>query len=208
MSRFAVLGDDDDDDVSDSELETRRYSFQEIIDLEQFSRDHPPPSTLTSFPEVFLSEWQPLECSTFRPPTREINSQSAQDTKSSRRPPPRTTPRAPPPPPPAQKSPAERSETPDIEQGWDYRDPMDRVIGPFPAKRMHEWLEKRAIDASLFVRRAGSNDKFQQIATIFPDVGIAFLDQGIARSSGEPQRTTLVAFEVSDDELAWDGEGK
>jgi hypothetical protein len=84
---------------------------------------------------------------------------------------------------------------------------MDRIIGPFPAKRMQEWLERRAIDASLFVRRAGSNDKFQQIAMIFPDLSVAFSEPTVVKVSGEVQRTTLVAFEVSDDELAWDIEG-
>jgi hypothetical protein len=69
---------------------------------------------------------------------------------------------------------------------------------------MQEWLEKKAIDGSLFVRRAGSDEKFQQISTIWPDLALAFLEPSVARGIEEPQRTTLVVFEVSDDELSWD----
>jgi hypothetical protein len=206
MSRFAVLGEQDDDDGSDVEPEIRRYSFQEIINLERSSRDRAPPPNLATFPAIFLSEWQPIECSSFHPPSRDVNSQSVPESKPSRRSPARSPQRSAPAPaaPPHPKPAVECPEPIDFGQCWEYRDPMDTIMGPFPAQRMQEWLEKKAIDASLFVRRAGSDEKFQQISSIFPDLALAFLEPSAARGTEEPQRTTLVVFEVSDDELSWD----
>jgi hypothetical protein len=65
---------------------------------------------------------------------------------------------------------------------------------------MREWLGRRVIDATLCVRHAGSVEAFRQIGAIFPDPADAFAELGAASGGERTQRTTLVAFEVSDDE--------
>jgi hypothetical protein len=73
---------------------------------------------------------------------------------------------------------------------------------------MREWLDRRFIDATLLVRPAASDGKFQRISVIFPDLAAAFSDQGSNRQDREDAERplTLVSFRMSDDDNAWDVE--
>jgi hypothetical protein len=202
MSRFAVLRDDDDDDDTSEPYEpdafphlSPRYTREEILAVHQSACDAPPPAGLPRFANVFAPDFQPPECGSFRPPTSDINSQAYRGGRGPSKPPTRG---------PDERPPSEPER--DLGGLWFYKDPMDRVIGPFPSARMREWLDRRVIDATLLVRPAASDGKFQRIFVLFPDLAAAFSDQGVGQSGGDQTERllTLVSFSMSDDENAWD----
>jgi hypothetical protein len=195
MSRFAVLHDDDDlsDGVDSLHHLSPQYTRDEIIAFHQSASDSPPPTSLAKFTHVFTADFQPLECAAFRPPASGINSPAYQPRGRQPKPPVR---------------PPGREPDVDLTGCWVYKDPMDRTIGPFPARRMREWLGRRLIDATLLVRPAASDGKFQRISVLFPDLASAFSDQSLnRRDSDDTERPlTLVSFRMSDDDNAWDVE--
>jgi hypothetical protein len=73
---------------------------------------------------------------------------------------------------------------------------------------MREWLDRRFIDATLLVRPAASDGKFQRISVLFPDLAAAFSEQSLNRRDSEDadRPLTLVSFRTSDDDNAWDVE--
>ena len=210
MSRFAALRDDDDNTGSDSSPEapeferlSPQYTIQEILDVAK--SDVPgPPTELNQYQNFFQKDAQSPEISTFSPPKSDINSKNCPTSKQTARRPNRAT--------RGGKTSSQRSddgETEDLGACWFYKDPMDRVIGPYPSKRMREWLDRKLINGDLLIRSAAAEGRFQPICVTFPDLSRAFADTGGVRSDGGGwQLTTLVSFSVSDDDASWDQESK
>lgn len=204
MSRFAALRDDDDNTASDSSPEIERlspqYSMQDILDVSKTDVPPPPPE-LSQFQNFFCKDAQSPEITTFVPPKSEINSKNCPTAKQGLR---RRFGRG------SKTGQREDLELEELGPCWYYKDPMDRVIGPYPSKRMREWLDRKLIDAALPIRSASSPEgRFQPISVVFPDLARAFSETaGVRSGGGGRQLTTLVSFSVSDDDGSWDQESK
>lgn len=91
----------------------------------------------------------------------------------------------------------------DLTDCWLYMDPMGSVIGPYPSKRMREWLREKTIDKTLMIRSAAFETKFQPIEVVFPDISRAFMPEiGNGRVKDPERRVgTLVSFTVAGDDF-------
>ncbi|KAH0794044.1 GYF domain containing protein [Histomonas meleagridis] len=217
MSMFSSLRDGDDSSDSSSadtsDKDKLQYTIEEILDLYESSKKTSPPADLMKYQNVFENEPQKPESMTFTPPKTEINSTiylNPSGKQSTRRPQMQS-----------QKNSRRWSgESPNNEllpndsdmssmTFWNYKDPMDQIVGPYPSSVMREWLNKRYIDSSLLIQKADSNDhNFQPISVVFPDISKAFCEEktNINNSSNsdttqQKKQTTLFSFSLSDDTL-------
>ncbi|OHT07308.1 hypothetical protein TRFO_24569 [Tritrichomonas foetus] len=232
MSRFAALRDDDGDNGSDEYIEpsdafeklTPQYTIQEILNLYKSSINEPPPPEIMRYENVFIQDPQTPECSSFHPPKSEINStiylnangknQNRRNTRTPQRggrgkPNAVNEKRA-----DSQNNQSNDEPEEDLSQLWYYKDPLDCIVGPYTSHQMQEWLEKRYIDASLPIRNAASEARFQPISVIFQDTSKAFAETNSAKPTGaannecqaEKRITTLISFSMDDDNEEWERE--
>jgi hypothetical protein len=228
-SRFAALQDEPDepeDDPIAAEPSTvnpltrlsPHYSIEDVLRAQR-SGSQPPPE-IQHFENVYIREFQTPESATFRPPTSDINSAASYGTKdkgqqrsyqqpnSRRTASPRTAPpsRAK----KAQQRPGDLRDEPEPPgQVWVYRDPFDRLMGPYTSQRMREWLGKRYFDGNLQIA-VSENGPFQALGAVFPDQATAFADdgrppakavyaEGFEDRGKERRPDTLVSFLDADD---------
>ncbi|KAH0787294.1 GYF domain containing protein [Histomonas meleagridis] len=211
-SKFSVLRDDDesnDSDVSSDSGEPNKYLYTipQILSYYEASKNYPPPPEITHFENVFVSKPQAPECATFTPPKSEINSTIYLNTsgKTSRRTNRPNRNRK------GNDSHTEFSQNEPIEEDlqWYYKDPMDHIVGPYSSSTMRNWLlNKRYIDSSLLVKKV-SDENFEPISTLFPDINKAFADnkvkpQATNNSINEKSQNTLFAFSLPDAETDLD----
>lgn len=202
MNNFAALCDDDDTG-SDSGAGvghlSPQYTMQEVLDHAR-TAGAKPPHGLTKFRNAYTATPQEPECNTFTPPKSEINSTLFNTGKLERKRTSRTQPTR------GGRTASTRQTEPNMEelgQCWFYKDPTGKVLGPYPSRRMKDWLDRRMIEPSLLIRVAGGDGPFQPISEVFPESGRAFADVQVKTSETEKQLMTLVSFSVSE-EGSWD----
>ncbi|KAH0790414.1 hypothetical protein GPJ56_005710 [Histomonas meleagridis] len=211
-SKFSVLRDDDESLESDSSSDTggalqHHYTIPQILDYYNVAKNYPPPPEITKFENVFVRKPQDPECFMFTPPKSEINSTiyfnpsgktSRRGNRSNRN-------RR------GNESHADTSQNEPTEEDvlWVYKDPMDHIVGPYLSRTMRSWLlNKRYIDSSLLVKKL-SDEFFQPISVLFPDINKAFeLDKPTSQSNNslneEKNQNTLFAFSLPDSETGLD----
>jgi hypothetical protein len=94
---------------------------------------------------------------------------------------------------------------------WFYRDPFNRLMGPYTSRRMREWFGKRYFDENLQIA-VNESGPFQALSAVFPDQATAFIEDGKAvyaegfEERGRDRRIdTLVSFSDADDSvMSWE----
>ena len=225
MSRFAVLRDGSDDESGPDGMVhlTPQYTLQQIMSYQSACSTLAPPPELANYENIFIADSQPTESSVFRPPQSEINSVPfAKPTRAQAAAPRRIQSAAPSPQrqhqkEPRKKTPTSRTEssaslprTPTDAVMWLYKDPTGAVFGPFSGEKMRDWMNKRFIDSTLFVKVMGSAAPFVPIKIAFPDLGRAFQDVSCQKFGPilehQQELSTLFSFSLDDaeDDRAWE----
>lgn len=160
---------------------------------------------------VLIDDIQPPVCYSYTPPTSDINpspfaAQNKPHNKAGLVP--RKTDRR------NKKAQKPESEfTADISDCWYYRDNTGKIMGPFAANTMRDWLGRGYISIDLVVRM-GEDEPFKPISEIFPSKNYAFRKEDIPKKiqmqkprrlniekQGIPQSALYSLQVTSDDEL-------
>ena len=210
-SKFSVLREDDSNESEDSleDTEKYQYSIPELLSFYESSISIPPPAKVQEY-DVFVSTPQKPACIMFTPPKSEIKS-TIYLNPSTIKAVPRRSQRQPQ---RSRKNFDQSGAANDEDAGvtmWYYIDPMDHVVGPYPSAMMKDWLDRKYIDSTLMVKDINSNEDFQEISQLFPDLSQAFIDgkgnennfnqsQNEDEDDKEKKHTTLFSFSVVDDD--------